>query len=186
MVTPVSVGHQSIEVCPSVKGAGHMYVLAIGWESVRMELSVLDTVLLDSVHIYNESEKYRLPSSVSELDEYICGYTRTGVLCGECRDDYSASYHSYSYACISNKGCTYGWVLYLVSELLPLIIFFIIVIVFNVSFTSGAINSFVLFAQLQDGLAVLGDSRVYHSSVHHYFILVSESISCFSISIFSV
>ena len=136
---------------------------------------------------YNGSEQYRLPGTVHELDEYICGNSRTGVLCGKCRAGYSASYHSYSYACISNRGCSYGWVLYLVSEMLPLIVFFIIVIVFNVSFTSGAINSFVLFAQLQDGLAMLGDGRVYNFSVQHYFILVSEFVyRFFNFDFFSV
>ena len=123
---------------------------------------------------YNGSTYHILPRTVSDLDEYICGDTRTGVLCGECRDNYSVSYHSYSYACTPNDYCRYGWLLYIVSELLPLIIFFIIVVVFNISFTSGAINSFILFAQLQDTLAIHGGGKIYSSSSH--FISISEFV----------
>ena len=62
---------------------------------------------------YNHSSDYRLPGSLSELDAYICGDTRTGVLCGECRPGYSVSYHSEVYTCTSNDNsyCKYGWLL---------------------------------------------------------------------------
>ena len=125
---------------------------------------------------YNDSKDYRLPGTVSELDEYICGDTRTGVLCGECRPGYSVSYHSYIFRCTSNANCKYSWLLYIVSDLLPLIVFFIIVTVFNISFTSGAINSFILFAQLQDSLA-LHDNRVAHVYLaKRYLISISNFV----------
>ena len=105
---------------------------------------------------YNGSTSYRLPGTMSELDEYICGDTRTGVLCGECQPGYSASYHSHSYTCAANDGCKFGWLLYIVSELLPLTVVFIVVITFNINFTSSVINGFILFAQLQDSLGIYG------------------------------
>ena len=124
---------------------------------------------------YNTSINYcRLPGTMSELDEYICGDTRTGVLCGECQRGFSVSYHSYFFVCTPDEYCEYGWLLYIVSELLPLIIFFIIVVVFNISFTSGAINSFILFAQLHDSLAIRGDGVIHVSSLRRYFISTSE------------
>ena len=125
---------------------------------------------------YNDSKDYRLPGTVSELDEYICGDTRTGVLCGECRPGYSVSYRSYIFRCTPDANCKYSWLLYIVSELLPLIVFFIIVTVFNISFTSGAINSFILFAQLQDSLAIHGNGVAHVSLANRYLISISEFV----------
>ena len=125
---------------------------------------------------YNDSKDYRLPGTVSELDEYICGDTRTGVLCGKCQHGYSVSYHSYFFTCTPDDYCKYRWLLYIVSELLPLIVFFIIVTVFNISFTSGAINSFILFAQLQDALAIHGNGVAQVSMENRYIISISDFI----------
>ena len=101
---------------------------------------------------YNGSKDYKLPGTMSELDEYICGDARTSLLCGECQSGYSVNYHSHSYTCAANDSCKFGWLMYIVSELLPLIVVFVVVITFNINFTSSAINGFILFAQLQDSL----------------------------------
>ena len=135
---------------------------------------------------YNKSTDYRLPGSVSELDGYICGDTRTGVLCGECRHNYSVSYHSYTYTCTSNDNCKYGWLLYIISELLPLTVVFVIVIAFNISFTSGAINGFILFAQLQDSLAVHGDGIIRLPSKTFYFAIYELIYRFFNFEFFSI
>ena len=125
---------------------------------------------------YNRSKNYRLPGSLSELDAYICGDTRTGVLCGECRPGYSVSYHSYTYTCTSNKNCKYGILFYIVSELLPLTLVFAIVTALNISFTSGAFNSFIMFAQIQDSLAVHGDGIIRSPSKTVNFVTINALI----------
>ena len=135
---------------------------------------------------YNGSEDYRLPGTVSELDEFICGSTRTGVLCGECRDGYSVNYHSHTYTCTSDDNCKYGWLLYIVSELLPLTVVFVIVIAFNISFTSGAINGFILFAQLQDSLALFGDGVIHLPSTTFYFVIYKLIYRSFNLDFFSI
>ena len=93
-------------------------------------------------------------TNTSSLDRLVCGSTRTGQLCGECRGNLSVHYHGGTYDCKSNKLCKVGWLFYLISELLPLTIFFVFVIVFDISFTSGATNGFVFFAQVIDSLQV--------------------------------
>ena len=136
--------------------------------------------------LYNNSKHYRLPGTVSELDEYICGDTRTGVLCGDCQTGYSVSYHSYSFTCTPDDNCRYGWLFYIVSELLPLIAVFIIITFVNVSFTCGAVSSFILFAQLQDSLAVYGNELIY-SSFNQYFISIAKLIyRFFNFEFFSI
>ena len=92
--------------------------------------------------------------NASGLDRLVCGPKRTGRLCGECRGNLSVHYHSGRYDCKSNELCNIGWLLYIISELLPVTILFAFVIVFDISFTSGVTNGFVFFAQVMDSLHV--------------------------------
>ena len=98
----------------------------------------------------NNSEEFLLPSDIEEIDKFICGPYRTGVLCGKCVDNSSVQYHSHAYSCKPNKHCSLGILFYILSEILPLIVFFSVVTMFNISFTSGALNGFILFAQMSD------------------------------------
>ena len=103
------------------------------------------------------ADKMCLPdtaSNTSSLDTLVCGFKRTGRLCGECRGNLSMHYHSETHDCKSNELCKIGWLLYIISELLPLTIFFVLVIVFDISFTSGVTNGFVFFAQVMESLHV--------------------------------
>ena len=92
-----------------------------------------------------------LPRTEPELEWTVCGETRKGLLCGTCRANHTVHFHSPGYLCkrprIKNE-CKLGWLLYLLSEILPVTIFFITVLVLNISFTSGIINGFILFVQL--------------------------------------
>ena len=91
-----------------------------------------------------------LPQTESELNETICGETRTGIVCGNCQDNYTVHFHSPDFKCKGKDpvGCRLGWLFYLLSEIVPVTVVFIIVLVFNISFTSGTISGFVLFSQL--------------------------------------
>ncbi len=97
---------------------------------------------------------HRLPTNSSELDDYMCGPTRTGTLCGECKPGYSVYYTSFKYRCGPNHDCDIGWLYYVLYELLPVTLLFMTILVFNISFTSGATTAFILFAQLLDSLAL--------------------------------
>ncbi len=101
-------------------------------------------------HVHNKSEEFLLPSDIDEIDSFICGPYHTGVLCGRCVNNSSVQYHSHAYSCRPDKRCNLGVLFYIISEILPLIIFFLVVIIFNISFTSGALNGFILFAQMSD------------------------------------
>ena len=86
----------------------------------------------------------------SVMNDVICGKTRTGVACARCRDGYTVHYHSPGYRCKPAKpvACKLGWLLYILSELLPVTAFFVTVLLLNIQFTSGNFNSFVFFSQL--------------------------------------
>ena len=100
---------------------------------------------------------YLLPdqASLNTVDEYMCGPARTGVLCAECSRGYSVYYHSKQFECKqNNRLCNVGWLFYILSELCPITLMFVAIIIFNISFTSGALNGCILFAQIIDGLAL--------------------------------
>ena len=99
---------------------------------------------------------YALPeqASLKIVDLYMCGPERTGILCAECTSGYSVFYHSKQFQCKQNRLCKLGWLFYILSELCPLTLMFVGIIVFNISFTSGAMNGFIFFAQVVDSLAL--------------------------------
>ena len=102
-----------------------------------------------------------LPQTDSELDRSMCGYSREGTLCGRCRKNYTAHFHSPKFQCrLENNLCKVGWLFYILSELVPVTVVFIIVIVFNISFTSGAVNGFILFSQVLLSLNIDGSGII--------------------------
>lgn len=86
--------------------------------------------------------------SVNETFRVLCTKNRKGKLCSECTANHTVYYHSYYFTCGSNSLCEYGILFYVLSEILPLTIIFIVIIMLNVSFTTGAVNGFILYTQI--------------------------------------
>ncbi len=108
--------------------------------------------------IRNSSEHItstKLPLNASEdISRSICSKGRTGVVCGSCRENHSAYYNSEYFNCGNNDLCHLGWLFYILSELVPVTILFLIVIVFNISFTSGPLNGVIFFMQMTNTLKI--------------------------------
>ena len=120
---------------------------------------------------YNRSRAVSnvLPGNASRetLDHHVCGPTRTGTLCAKCSGNHSIYYHSTYLQCGKNTYCKIGWLFYILSELLPLTVLFVTVIIFNISFTSGATNGFIFFSQVIDSLSLTaGDFIRLPSGLH--------------------
>jgi len=101
----------------------------------------------------NDTE-HALPQTPSrqELDSLICGGAhRTGILCSECIQGYVVYYHSDNSECrpVSSK-CKFGWLLYILSDIVPVTLLFIAIIIFEVKLTSGSISGLILFIQISD------------------------------------
>ena len=108
----------------------------------------------------HKKDSYLLPNKSSLLDAEICGPTRTGRVCGECAENYSVFFHSEAYMCGEESLCYLGWLFYLISQALPLILLFIIILHLNISFTDGNINCFVLYAQVVDFLSIDANGEI--------------------------
>ena len=104
--------------------------------------------------MYHESYFFLLPGEANrtKLSEYICSKKRTGWLCGSCVDDYSTYFHSPNYKCGHNKDCGFGLLLYIISEIIPLTLFFTAIMLLRINFTSGRLTGLIFFAQVIDAL----------------------------------
>ena len=92
-----------------------------------------------------------LPANISDLNDYMCGpANRKGMLCSECIDGFGLSVTSPNFKCsnCSTAYARYSVVLYLLSELLPVSIFYFIVLIFQINLTSAPMVSFILYSQL--------------------------------------
>ena len=92
-----------------------------------------------------------LPANISDLNTYMCGpANRKGLSCSECIDDFGPSATSPKFKCsnCTNAYARYSVVFYLLSELLPVSIFYFTVLIFQINLTSAPMVSFILYSQL--------------------------------------
>ena len=98
--------------------------------------------------------------SLDDLSPYICNKKRKGIICGSCKKHNSAYYRSSSFSCKPNNLCHLGWLFYILSEIIPVTVLFFIVIYFNLSFTSGALNGVIFFMQIIDTFKIDGENFI--------------------------
>ena len=101
------------------------------------------------------------------LEELQCSNrSRQGIMCSECKENHSVSFHSQDLHCKKDYLCKLGMLFYALSELLPLIATFLAVVLFNIRFTSGAINGFILTSQLMDATSIGFISSRWNSNIY--------------------
>ena len=120
-----------------------------------------------------------------DLNAIMCDETRTGFLCSQCKENMTVHYHSQEFACKSNKYCTIGWLFYILSELVPVTIIFIVIIYFNISFTSGLVNGFIFYCQMVEVIQLVSNGFISVSETAriinkvHTFVYLSTTLNLF-------
>ncbi len=114
------------------------------------------------------SEK-SLPHSSVLLSQFVCEKNRQGTLCGQCKANNSIRFHSKSFQCKEENNCSYGVILFLVTEILPVFILITLIVVFDVSFSSGSKNGFIFFSQSIRILPLNWSGVVKLSEEYHAF-----------------
>ena len=100
-------------------------------------------------HNVTESGYIKLPNNISELNDYMCGpMNRRGFLCEDCIDGFGPSVTSIGYKCSNCTDAWYGVPLYLFLEFVPITVFLIILLIFQIGIASPAVSSYVLSSQL--------------------------------------
>ena len=111
-----------------------------------------------------------------QLNERMCSaYNRQGQLCGSCIPGYAPPAYSYSLSCV--KCTTNNWAKYTAVSLLPVTVFFVIVLAFRLSATSPKLNGFIICLQLvcsPSSLRILGSSFNSNITLNHVKLFLSS------------
>ena len=100
-------------------------------------------------HIISEPGYIDLPYNISELNDYMCGsMNRKGIVCSECIDGYGPSVTSPNYRCSDCTNAWYGVPLYLLLELVPVTVFYLIVLIFKLNITSAPMPIFIFYSNM--------------------------------------
>lgn len=135
------------------------------------------------------NREYHLPqnTSIQGLNKFICGPNRTGTVCGKCVADHSAFYHSRTYKCKRTDECKWGWLFYLLSEIVPVTILFVVITVFNIKLTTGAFNAFLYYAQLSDTMLITANGFIVFPYYTYVFVRINHFIArMFNLNFFAV
>ena len=106
---------------------------------------------------YNKTDEgYRvllLPNNISELNQYMCDpLNRKDYMCSRCKHGYGPpiTYHSLSCAgmCYSCKDEWKNLLIYLSVNFIPLTVFYLLILVFQVRLTSAPTTCFIIYSQL--------------------------------------
>ena len=100
-------------------------------------------------HNVTEPGYIRLPDNITELNDYMCGpMNRKDLLCKDCIDGFGPSVTSLGYKCSNCTDVWYGIPLYLAVELVPITLFYLIILIFKVHLTSAPMVLFIFYSQL--------------------------------------
>ena len=96
-----------------------------------------------------------LPNNITELNAYMCGpLNREDYLCNKCKRGYGPPVISESASCIDTcylcKGTwiTKGILLYLAVKFIPLTLFYLLILIFQIRLTSAPMTCFIMYSQL--------------------------------------
>ena len=106
-------------------------------------------------HNVSDPGNFKLPDNTSELNDYICGpMNRKGFLCKDCIDGFAVSFTSMGHKCSNCTDAWYGIPLYLLIELAPTTVFYLIILIFQIHITSSPMTSIILYCSIIQFLLV--------------------------------
>jgi hypothetical protein len=100
-------------------------------------------------HNVSDPGNFKLPDNVSELNDYMCGpMNRKGFLCEDCVDGFAVSFTSMGHKCSNCTDAWYGIPLYLLIELAPITVFYLIILIFQVHITSAPMTGLIFYCTI--------------------------------------
>ena len=152
---------------------------------LKHEFTTADcAVSLCDYHTSNKYEEHILPLDNNLLNDHVCASHRKGVLCGSCITDYTTYLHSPSYHCGESTHCQYGPLFYILSEIIPVTIIFLVILLFNVNLTSGTLYSFIFYSQIVSNHYT--QYQPYNDTLKYFFSTFKIVYGIFDLSVFEV
>ena len=117
-------------------------------EEIKL-LSIFNCPYFQLDKYYGSHIMLQLPQNLSQLNDYMCSpLNRKGYLCSECADGFGPSVTSFGYRCANCTDTLYGVPLFLFLEFVPITVFYIICLAFQISVTSAPMPCFIMYAQI--------------------------------------
>ena len=96
----------------------------------------------------------QLSKTHRDMSKKVCSKNRRGLMCGRCVHNYSTRYHSRDLSCGPSDLCHLGLLFYFLSEIIPMVVFFVVTVIVDASFTSGRMVTFIFYTQNLDELTI--------------------------------
>ena len=93
---------------------------------------------------------YMLPQNSSRVDDDTCGlYHREGLFCGKCMNGFGPSSDFFTLKCgkCSNYSSLHTVGFYLVFQIFPITVLYVIIVVFRINLVSGPLLGYIIFCQ---------------------------------------
>ena len=107
--------------------------------------------------VYND-----LPTDTAKLSELCSERKRKGLLCGECMDKYGPSFNSLTFRCLECNA--FHAILMCLLIVFLITVFYVIVVMFRLNFTSGPMLGYIIFCHLFVA-ALRSNAGLYYSLV---------------------
>ena len=166
----------------------YMFCLTHNKETNILSASFCTYFALDG-HNISEPGFISLPENVSELNDYMCGpMNRKGIVCSECIDGYGPSVTSPNFRCSDCSNTWYSMPLYLLLELVPVSVFYLIMLIFQAPMISFVFysNNILLIISLNLNVINQDQSRVYGTILALSYGILSFDFFCYAIPPFCV
>ena len=133
-------------------------------EEIKL-LSIFNCPYFQLDKYYGSHIMLQLPQNFSQLNDYMCSpLNRKGYLCSECANGFGPSVTSFGYRCANCTDTLYGVPLFLFLEFVPITVFYIICLTFQISVTSAPMPCFIMYAQI---IVVTFDFTTTNTKVLH-------------------
>ena len=114
-----------------------------------------------------------LPSNISELNGYMCApLNRKGAVCSECIDGFGPSLVSLGYECSNCTSTRYNLPLYFLMELGPITLFYVLIVLLQISFTSAPMTGFIMYSQIVLFEILLRNNFIFRTTLAEFPSLV--------------
>ena len=121
------------------------------------------------------------------LNKNVCDFNRNGILCGTCTENHTVFFHDNELSCQKAFKCKWGWFFYLISEILPATIFFVLIILLNITLTTGGVSGFLFYVQTFDNLLLLGHYIIwFENKTYKWLKALRFIVRIFNLSFFSL
>ena len=133
----------------TVSGPTILFGVCATYDGANLSIGHCDAYFEPSKYNVTTPMYILLPIDLTKLNESMCApLNRKGLLCSECADGFGISITSFGYGCTNCTGDWYAVPLFLVLEFVPVTVFYLTVLTFQISVTSPPMPCFIMYAQI--------------------------------------